>query len=581
MTTLGYFPQVYPGELLYSVLARYHQHMGARSSIQSMESLFGRRLMVASVDLPGHLDALVERIQSDGPLTADSIIDDMTLLPYYVAFQPQNIRDEARQALKSGQTDGLMMQLGMTAFRPERVTTLRFCGTCLSQMRDKYGEAYWRRDHQLPSVMVCPDHARVLQESHVSLGELSRHVFVTPTAKSCPWNAKPLLEDLSARQLMALQRLAQASRKLQENPERAKSQEEWTKHYRGCMQSAGLAYSATRMDQQRFKEAFFRHHEDILNLLPHVSIDTAMTGDWLAQIVRKHRKAFHPLHHLLLQDFLDHYGVGQPRFGEGPWLCQNPLSGHRGLPTIAAVTQHRNKGHWVGVFECDCGYVYTRSYCPLTEKMGGPRFKSYGSLLEPEIQGLIQEQLSLRAISRRLELDPKTIVKLADDLGVATSWTTRKKAPPKPVVDTFPIHNTTSTVKKAVYEQQPQRVRVDWEKLDVHLCGLVRSAAEQIRQQLPPVRVTALRIERSLTGRGWISKRTTKLPKVVSCLGAVTESLATFQQRRVMWVIQQMDLENQPPQVWKILRRAGLTMRNIDIVEQALTAYFFRRSSVA
>ena len=87
--TLGYFPQIYPGELLYSVLARYHQHMGARSSIQSMESLFGRRLMVASADLPGHLDALVERLESVDLLTADSIIDDMTLLPYYVAFQPQ------------------------------------------------------------------------------------------------------------------------------------------------------------------------------------------------------------------------------------------------------------------------------------------------------------------------------------------------------------------------------------------------------------------------------------------------------------------------------------------------------------
>ena len=132
--------------------------------------------------------------------------------------------------MKSGKTDGLMMKLGMTAFRPGRVTKLRFCGTCLSQMRDKYGEAYWRRDHQLPGVLVCPDHARLLQESHVSLGELSRHVFVTPTVKSCPWNAKALLKDPSTN-ILILQRLAQASRKLW-RVQSCKITRKWTIYYR-------------------------------------------------------------------------------------------------------------------------------------------------------------------------------------------------------------------------------------------------------------------------------------------------------------------------------------------------------------
>lgn len=581
MTTLGYFPQVYPGELLYSVLARYHQHMGARSSIQSMESLFGRRLMVASVDLPGHLDAFVERMESDGPQTADSVVDDMTLLPYYVAFQPQHIRDEARQALKSGQTDGLMMQLGMTAFRPGRVTKLRFCGTCLSQMRDKYGEAYWRRDHQLPGVLVCPDHARVLQESHVSLGELSRHVFVTPTAKSCPWNAKTLLKDPSSKLLPVLQRLAQASRKLLESPERAKTQEQWTKHYRGCMDSAGLTYSPKRMDQQRLKEEFFRHHNEILHLMPHVSLEDEFAGDWLAQIVRKHRKAFHPLHHLLFQDFLDHFGTRQARFGQGPWLCQNPLSDHHGAPTIAAVTQHRNKGHWVGMFECVCGYAYTCSYFPATTKIGEPRFHSYGKLLEPEIRKLVKEKWSLRAISRRLELDPKTVIRLATAQGIETPWTARPEVTPKPItVVAVQSNRQMSSPKNAVCARQPQS-KVDWEKLDANLSTRVRSVADHLKNQVPPVRVTTLRIERSLKGRGWISKRTEKLPKVMSCLTTLTESLTTFQQRRVTWVIQEMDLANEPLQVWKILRRAGLTMRNVDMVEQALVVHFCRRSSVA
>jgi hypothetical protein len=580
VTTLGYFPQLYPGELLYSVLARYHQHMGARSSIQSMESLFGRRLMVACVDLPGHLDALVERMKLDCPITADDIIDDMTLLPYYVAFQPQDSREEARKAMKSGQTDGLMMSLGMTAFRPGRVRKLRFCGTCMSQMQDAYGEAYWRRDHQLPGVLVCPDHARVLQESHVSLGELSRHVFVTPTAKSCPWNAKTLLKDTSTKLLPVLQRLAQASRKLLESPERAKTQEQWTKHYRGCMESAGLTYSPKRMDQQRLKEGFFHHHNEILCLMPHVSLGDGFAGDWLAQIVRKHRKAFHPLHHLLFQDFLDHFGTRQARFGQGPWLCRNPLSNHQGTPSIKAVTQHRNKGHWVGVFECVCGYTYTRSYFSATATIGEPRFHSYGKLFGPEIRKLVKEQWSLRAISRRLELDPKTVIRLATELGITTPWTARDDVTPKPIAVAVKTSSQTSSPKATVCAKQPRQSK-DWEKVDTNLSSLVRSAAGQLKKQVPPIRVTTLRIERSLSGRGWISKRTEKLPKVMSCLTTVTESVTAFQHRRVTWVIHEMDLANEPLQVWKVLRRAGLTMRNVDMVDQALIAHFCRRSYVA
>lgn len=579
--TLGYFPQIYPGELLYSVLARYHQHMGARSSIQSMESLFGRRLMVASVDLPGHLDALVERMESVGSLTADSIIDDMTLLPYYVAFQPQRIRDEARQAMKSGQTDGLMMKLGMMAFRPGRVTKLRFCGTCMSQMQDAYGEAYWRRDHQLPGVLVCSDHARVLQESHVSLGELSRHVFVAPTAKSCPWNAKTLLKDPSAKLLPILQRLAQASRELLENPRTAKTLEELTGFYRDCMQSGGLTYSQKRMDQQRLKKEFFQHHNEILHLMPHVSLGDGFAGDWLAQIVRKHRKAFHPLYHILVQDFLDQYGIQQTRFGQGPWLCQNPLSNHHGMPTIKTVTQHRNKGHWVGMFECVCGYAYTCSYFPATAMTGEPRFHSYGVLLEPEIRKLVSEKWSLRAISRRLELDPKTVLRLAAELEIATPWTARNGVTSKPITVAVETNSQTSSRKATACAKPPQQSRVDWEKLDANLCILVRSVAEQLKNQVPPVRVTTLQIERSLTGRGWISKRTEKLPKVMSCLTKVTESVSAFQRRRVIWIIQEMDLANDPLQVWKILRRAGLTMRNVGMVEQLLIAHFSNRSAVA
>lgn len=85
---LAYFPAIYPDELLYSVLARYHLHMGMPHVSSTLESLFGNRKVIAAFDLPGNLQALAERIPSDRKLSAEKMIDELTLYPYFSAFEP-------------------------------------------------------------------------------------------------------------------------------------------------------------------------------------------------------------------------------------------------------------------------------------------------------------------------------------------------------------------------------------------------------------------------------------------------------------------------------------------------------------
>lgn len=55
---LTYFPQTYPDELLYSVLARYHQHVCPGGVKQNLAELFGSRSVRAAVDLQTGLGAL-------------------------------------------------------------------------------------------------------------------------------------------------------------------------------------------------------------------------------------------------------------------------------------------------------------------------------------------------------------------------------------------------------------------------------------------------------------------------------------------------------------------------------------------
>ncbi|UXL29808.1 TnsD family Tn7-like transposition protein [Stenotrophomonas maltophilia] len=569
---LAYFPKIYPGELFYSVLARYHRHMGASSPIQSMEALFGRRLVVASIDLSGHLQALADRLPVGFGWTAERFIDELTLLPYYTAFQPASIRRRARQAMLRGETDGLMARLGMAAFRVGRVTRLRFCALCRQQMRAEYGECYWRRDHQLPSALVCPDHGCPLQASTVSVTAQSRHIAVAADPRSCPWNAPALVHSSDQRLLSDLQWLAQASRTVMEKPGPAKSRTEWARHYRQGIHRAGLAYSVKRVDQQRLQEQFREHHRGALIRWPGLMTGSGFRGDWLPAMVRKHRKAFHPLQHILLQDFIDHQSPSTEPFGAGPWSCLNPLARHRGKKLISSFEMHRNRSHQVGVFACRCGYVYTRSYFPDRCDVGSPRFQSYGPMLLPALRKMTTDGMSLRGIGHRLQLDPKTVVRLATELGMSVVWKAgmgrRRPASRSPAAEK--VAQQTTKKRKA---RKPCGPLLDWQSVDQKACHDIQSIVQRLRMSEPLLRVTVTCIERQIWSRGWLRMRASKLPLAMECLSSVVESVEQFQRRRAAWIIRQMDKAGEPLRVWQILRRAGLTSRHEGVVAPVLTEY--------
>ncbi|QIL19765.1 TnsD family Tn7-like transposition protein [Thermomonas sp. HDW16] len=571
MTTLAYFPEIYPKELLYSVLARYHRHTGTPSSSHTMEALFGRRLIVASLDLPGHIQALADRLPTTAGWTADRIVDELTLLPYYTAYQSAAVRRLARRSVIRGASNCLMTRLGMAAFGVQHITKLRFCRLCQQDMLSMYGECYWRRDHQLPGALVCADHGCSLQVSTVSLVERGRHEFVAADRRVFSSDAPMMVRNLDQQVMSDLQRLAQISRNALENPGPAKSCRAWTQYYRLNIGRLGCSYSMQRVDQRRLREQFNFHHKTVLPELSRLFLGRGESQGWLAAIVRKHRKAFHPLHHLLVQDFLDHQEVRTDPFGNGPWPCLSPLAEHKGRPTVARVEVHRNRGHQVGVFQCACGYTYTRSHFGGDRGLGPPRFQTYGPSLVPALRGLVREGYSLRAVARRLEIDPKTVVKLVEELGIDTVW--KARAVPKrelkirpPVVSAPPKG---SGKAKAV----ALAVRVDWSSRDEQVSAKISRAAREIRGLVPLVRVTTLQIERRCWNRGWLSKRAEKLPKAMRRLKGVVETVNVFRRRRIAWAIDEMAKADARLVAWQVLRKAGLGTEYAELAKGLVDEY--------
>lgn len=163
---LAYFPSLYPDEIIYSAIARYHQVSGNISQRQTIRDLFGERLVCATVDLPSHLSSLSGTIEN--MYTAEELIEKHTLYPYYTAYVPKDKAEKLYRLMSVGTSRGeAHVLLGVPASKVKLPANLRYCVGCYRDDIKKYGEPYWHRLHQLPGVLVCPIHQTWLCSSTV------------------------------------------------------------------------------------------------------------------------------------------------------------------------------------------------------------------------------------------------------------------------------------------------------------------------------------------------------------------------------------------------------------------------------
>ncbi len=169
---IAYFPEIYPDELIYSVLARYYVHSGYPAYIFCAEDVFVSRRVRPDVEFlnvmkPEALKALC------GKMSMEELIEKHTLFPYYARFLPWGRRNKAFMALcsMSGDYNNL---LAIPKQKNGEYRYLRYCPLCAEEDRQLYGEAYWHRSHQLAGVLVCPKHgSKLFNSSAIISGKAS------------------------------------------------------------------------------------------------------------------------------------------------------------------------------------------------------------------------------------------------------------------------------------------------------------------------------------------------------------------------------------------------------------------------
>lgn len=158
-------PWPLPDEPLYGVVARHAAHLGLDNRTRLSIALFGVARL-PSIDLPCRVDAFATATSASLGLSGPECLERLTAFNYVsIGLEP-----EAREALARTMRLGggnVHNAIGVSSSRVRAPTRLRVCPTCVVEQRRAFGEAYWRRSHQLAGVLCCPDHACWLVDTSV------------------------------------------------------------------------------------------------------------------------------------------------------------------------------------------------------------------------------------------------------------------------------------------------------------------------------------------------------------------------------------------------------------------------------
>lgn len=425
-TPLSFFPEFLPGELVYSAIARYTLHSGAGQR-QAQETLFGRSRMFAPVGLPFDLDFLAGRLPSEWRISGMHLILEHTLLRYYAEFLPASAQGRAVEAMLGA--DGHAPLLTKADLPPlGALAHLRFCEECLADMTSNHGEAYWRRDHQLPIVAVCATHGTDLRESTV---QLPARQYVIASRNSCPAGAPSVLRDGAPADRALLRRLTARAVELL-------SKDRTPPDYVEKVVTAGFAgkgYRRGRAMQQLDRTALSVVADAVLARMAGLFPDPASIlpdrrGGWWRNFTQ--RLGPDGTEHVLLAEIIleEAPQVDSKPFGDGPWPCLNPLAEHRGELVVfqpPALSEVVDRGV-TGTFTCPCGYAYSRLRRGKGLSFTGPKANPKRVRFGPTLGDLLQQaercDWTIEETAKKAGVFPTVLLRSAmtEGYGLPTAW---------------------------------------------------------------------------------------------------------------------------------------------------------------
>ena len=581
----------------FSLCSRYYVRSGNISYKGTLDDLYSNRSLTASISLPSGVSSLIKNMPPFSKMNEEQIIHHHTLYLFNTAFlyvQAKTIYTE----MCSNDGKAVYVRSGLNASVVPQNEFLRYCKDCMQEDRELYGELYWHRNHQISGIHCCLKHYTPLYDSNIKVVGSNKHRFAIPTLENCSAKKSVLdgvAEKTRLEYMMHCKKLKKSILQILEQPYVHHPLEWFDQKYRNKLANMGLAYYTGRVKQKDWRKYFQTiYSEEVLHLF-----HSPLRGnqDWLSQIVQKNRKSFHPVRHLLVMLALEltieeifKKSLPQP-FGQPNYPCQNIVCEYYNVPIIENVfiTLCEKTKIPIGTFTCPkCEFSYTRRGPDQNEadKFRRTRVKSYGSLWERKLQEFSKSGIGLRELSRRMGADPNTIKRVLNseeegglEIGKTEEFVKEDRQSWLALQNRY-SHKSTKQLReleKALYmrlyrndrewmeensPKSPRRSlaeRVDWYKRDEEVLEKVIEVIENLlKQEEKPVRVTISKVGYLIGERSLLEKKMNKLQKTKSYLKEKVETIAQFQERRILYTINQFRNSGEDLIPWKIMRIAGI-----------------------
>lgn len=625
---LSFFPTPYPDEIFYSTLSRYWLRCGCPAPRSTTEELYGIRTS-SSVLTPHYLSRITSLLPAGAGLTSDYFINNTTVYPYFHPFLPAERGKIFLAYMKASQHSHDYFSLGMGKMRRPKTTCLRFCRHCWLEEQETYGEPYWKRLHQLPGVLICPNHRVPLLESPISLKE-AQTAYYPASLHFVERSICTGLADLLTEKLLDI---ARDSQWVLTNGWHQGPYEDTYARYVRSFYFKGLGTQQGQLKQKEINIALFDYFgAELLKLMG--AYDEGLNTTWTIRIPH----ILHPLFHILLMELLAgsascFFQQNCPEilpFGPSPWPCHNPVCPGYLKDVIKHYVANPYAGCMHAEFECPiCGMVYHRkkAMCKDEQYYRRPKITNYGPLWEAMLKECLENRrMTARKTSQKMGCDFYTVNRHALALGILSrdevyllEKAPLEKAPAMRSVTTLSeqelrgryrnqwlnlikqhpdagrsqliqmplIANCYKWLRKydtAWYEENSpptRRIYFDWIKKDMEALEILRKALKELLEisGRPRWITRSALIRRS--GLHQISNRKTlaRMPSTDAFLKENLESREEWQKRKIIWAVKVLQAEQNSFSPQKVLATASISAKSLKVhnsfIEELLCSHFY------
>lgn len=179
---INYFPTLYNDELLYSAISRYKRICGITNKESISRDFIYKQNKIFPILFPLRLNKIVEALPAGSKITGEKLLYEHTMYPFYTKLLSKEIRDEIKDYMLNRDDVNIFLKLG-TGNLIKQGQYLKGCNSCKKEDIDKFGESYWRREHQFAGVFFCSKHKVQLQESEIICSSINREYMCLDNIK--------------------------------------------------------------------------------------------------------------------------------------------------------------------------------------------------------------------------------------------------------------------------------------------------------------------------------------------------------------------------------------------------------------